>query len=661
MDIFEIVDSFDTLCPSDEKAALLHYLQKGDEERALSFLNRVGMLNRNESRNGLFAALRTGSPELFRRLLDHVPRGEYADELSEYELTGTMPTLAAALGKAEHLRLLLDWGCDVNGASLEAATAIARYCFRPLDDTEKPLFRRGALTTDSKGLWNGTFVSGLTPLAAALLSGSVDCVRLLLTRKGVWLTESPGVSEALALRGAPFDTAEHRECRRLIRTRPDGTLRPLLLWAAIRRMDAVALRDELCRCAHGREEALQAALVLAESTVPLAEKWSLFSVLGRRFPDVMQDRRVTRKLAELICSNYGSCREQLPEAVDNALGETVDLDGSTRGSGFISSQDEEACLRRLSRGRRLVMSRDAVFPYQPSAARYLRVLMKYVEFRAPSFPLGVSGLTQAILSSGDVKLLRAALEQGLIPVEEPIGRLLELAGRNTAARSLLLTHPRPSSACVPEGAEEAISFRELTGDERKRVLDDPALRAQASEALLWWLIDQVNEFGKEVLCASGFETHSYAAFFALRGETDTVLRLALRHNSARRAEQAATEWLWRHDKPDESLELTLLCCAAASGKTETVCALLDAGFDPEERDWGRPSSLPEEPLALSPLLCALLWEHWDTAALLIDRGAACDLTTYTVRRAFEKLRGGDVPYGDILRELGAYLEGRKLG
>ena len=120
------------------------------------------------------------------------------------------------------------------------------------------------------------------------------------------------------------------------------------------------------------------------------------------------------------------------------------------------------------------------------------------------------------------------------------------------------------------------------------------------------------------------------------------------------------------DASHAPLSLTPLCCAAAAGQTATVAALLDAGYDPEGQDVGYPSTIAtfeqgeSEQLALSPLLCALLWERWDTAALLLRRGAACDLTCYTVRRAFEVLRGGDVPYADILRELGEFLTERQL-
>ena len=666
MDIFEIVDRFDTLCPPEEKRALLYYLQKGDEEHALSFLDRVGMLDRAGSRDGLFAALRTGSPELFRRLLAHVPRGEYANELPEYELIGTMPTLAAALGRSEHLRLLLDWGCDVNGGSLDAVSAIADCGSRQSDEYDVPMGLCGVPTTDCTGLWENTVISGLTPLAAALLSGSVECVRLLLEREGVWLTETPGVSEALALRGASSDSAARRECRRLIRTRPDGTLRPLLLWAAIRRMDAVALRDELRRCEHGREETLQAALVLAESDIPLAKKWEMFSVLGGCFPDVLQDKRVARKLTALIYHDFDGRYEPLPEVADKALGDAVDLDDTHIGYANYSAPLMERCLGRFGKGRKLVMSRDGISGSVGFVtASYLRTLIKHVEFRPPSLPLGVSGLSDAILRTGDSRMVREALDRGLIPAEEPIERLLALAGSNTAVRSLLLTRPRPSVACAPEeGGED--SFRELTQDEQRRVLDEPALRAMASDRLLHTLNNDLTRDEEEWVAVCGVEASEPMALFALRGETDAALRLA-------RFCRNGTEWVelaairLPENSAVEDMSLSALCCAALAGQTETVLALLDAGFDPEERDFARPSGmlvhtglLSMSIFSLSPLLCALLWERWDTAALLLRRGAACDLTCYTVRRAFEVLRGGDVPYADILRELGEFLTERQL-
>ena len=123
------------------------------------------------------------------------------------------------------------------------------------------------------------------------------------------------------------------------------------------------------------------------------------------------------------------------------------------------------------------MSRDCIRGDTP--ANILHVLMKHVAFRAPSLSLGVSGLTRAILCSGDTRLLHTALEQGLIPSEGPIERLLELAGRNSAVRSLLLTQARRSLGCAPAGAEKN-SYRLLSDDEAERVLCDPMLRAQTS-------------------------------------------------------------------------------------------------------------------------------------------------------------------------------------
>ncbi len=245
MDIFEIADSFDALSPADEKAALLHYLQTGDEDRAMSFLGRVGMLERPAAGEMLCAALEYCSAALLHRLLDHVPRGEYAGEIRVggkwWVVQGTLPTLAAALGRTEHLRVLLDWGCDANGASLDAITALQNI---PdiLHIREEPCVRGHRVTASESAAFLperdgrfGTGIYGLTPLAAAAAFGHAACVRLLLEREGVWREECPAVSEALAVQGELWEiTGEHQECRRLIRTLPDGGVRPLLLRAARR-------------------------------------------------------------------------------------------------------------------------------------------------------------------------------------------------------------------------------------------------------------------------------------------------------------------------------------------------------------------------------------------------------------------------------------------
>lgn len=691
MNIFEIIDSFDPENPIDEESALLWGLEKGYEEYASDHLDRVGMLDRATAGTCLNDALTNCSAELFGKLLDHAPRGEYAGWWSaesytppteerplstSVQVSGTLPTLAAAMGKTEHLRLLLDWGCDVNGASQDAASALADSLFSQPKEENGTLFRGFPTVRQESKVWwpcsePAPILSGLTPLAAGVVFGNVSCVRLLLQREGVWLTETLAVSEALVPRGWPWwDTEVYRECRRLVRTRPDGSLRPLALWAAVRRMDAATLRDELDRCAYEREEVIHAVLAVEDCELEVQERWEMRSVLGERYPEALRDERVQRHLADLICCDFRGKNEPLPEVVEQALGDTVDLSESMIGMGNFSAPLAELYLKRLGEKRRLVMSRDAVcWPIlSPITAAYLRMLLRHVEFRAPSLPVGVSGLTGAILQSGDVRLLRQALNRGLIPAEEPIGMLLELAGKNPAARALLLTRQRPSLDLAPVGAERS-SYRELSADEQERMLEDPALRAMASDALLFRVLINRNvddSLGKP-LCWDGFETREYATLCALRGETDIALRFAPRFAlwSSAGAENPNVAVVERADMSGNYMYLTQLCCAAAGGQTETVRALLDAGFDPEERDMGQPSVLTivkndPETLSLSPLLCALLWERWETAALLLTRGARCDLTCYTVRRLFEKVRGGDVPYVDIRRELGTYLEGRQL-
>lgn len=689
MNIFEIMADFDPENPVDQRTELLWYLRKGDEARASPLLDRVGMLDREAAKKCLVAALANCSPELFGALLDHAPRGEYAGSWPDEEdlaataggpksgglqVSGTLPTLAAAMGKAEHLRLLLDWGCDVNSASQDAATALVcvwRKGGRERNLRGYPTVARGSVAAWGGGLTALTGICGLTPLAAGILSGSLPCVRLLLEREGVWLTETPAVSEALALRRKRWDTEAHRACRRLVRTKPDGSLRPLALWAAVRFMGAAALREELSRCAYSREELSRAALILMDARNKLKKTiWAMLAALGDQDMEALRDERVRRRMAAMIYCDFDGRDEPLPDIAERALGDTVDLDESTVGAANYSTPVAEACLKRFGENRRLVMSRDAIRYPSPITASDLRVFLRHVEFRAPSLPVGVSALTAAIVRSGDVRLLRRALGRGLIFAEEPTERLLTLAGKNTAARALLLTHPRPSVSCVPGGAERE-SFRILSEDEQKQVLANPALRATASDAVLFDLLLGCNMMGGitelrrlEDDKEGDFEVMDYAALCALRGETALVLRCALRRREG--TEEPNMVNVFRKGEAYNDMYITLLCCAAVGGQTETVRALLDAGFDPEERDMGRPSHVDTGPcdgenLTLSPLLCALLWERWDTAALLLERGARCDLTSYTVRWAFHWARGGDVPYADIRRKLGAYLEGRQLG
>lgn len=679
MDIFEIKDSFEPLSPAEEKAALRHYLKDGNEARAARVLKRVGMLDRETGKHCLIAALERCSAEIFQKLLDHVPRGEYAGDWMvqsprtppiRWRVAGTLPTLAAAMDKSEHLRLLLDWGCDVNSASLDAATALKNGGHAPLGDLSEFLYTSaGPMAPPRSGAWwrdpvNEISVRAMTPLAAAILLGSVSCVRLLLEREDVWLTETPSVSEALALVNALPSAGEHQTCRRLLLTRPDGSPRPLLLWAAIRRMNAASLREELRRCAYGADEACRAALTLADGeALSVTERTAMLAVIDERFPGVLRGGDMAQRLAALAYFYLEGRDGTLPEFMERALGDTVELDESVFRKANYSTRLTKRYLKRLGKNRKLVMSRDDICEYWSVRAGYLRALLRYVEFRAPSLPLGVSALTEAILQSGDTEMLRSALERGLIPAEEPLERLLELAGKNTAARSLLLTYPRPSVPCAAAEAER-FSCRVLTEDEEKRVLTDPALRAMASDALLLQLVNSDRRRPEEPLCAEGFDTVDYAALCALRGETDIVLRCALHRFGG--VERPNVVLVNRTGISGDAMFMTLLCCAAAAGQTETVRALLDAGFDPEERDMGRPSALwsgdeQMEILTLSPLLCALLWGRWDTAALLLERGAWCDLTDYTARRAFEEVRGGEVPYGEIRRELGTYLEGRRLG
>lgn len=370
-------------------------------------------------------------------------------------------------------------------------------------------------------------------------------------------------------------------------------------------------------------------------------------------PDIARDESMRRRMAALAWLSGGISEETRLFAA-GTLGPTVDLDASGADIDVPAPAELERRLRELSEGRTLVMSRDHVNPKHGASA--LRALLSYVTFRPPSLPVGVSGLTAALLKTKDPVLLRRALKLGLIPAEEPAEELLALASRNPELRALLLTHKRPA-LCVPgagpDADDEAFGLRRILREEdEERILTDPALRGVTPAPLLDTICRSAMERREYLprLNANGFMAVDHIAYCALRGETETVLRFVPRVPC--RCGAPAPHDIRPENSPDKVLMLTLLGCAAAGGQAETVRALLDRGLDPDERDLGRLSLTggEGEHFTVPPLLAAVAWARWDTAELLLERGAVCDLTSRTARLFFAWL-GADVPYGDVLQHL----------
>ena len=103
------------------------------------------------------------------------------------------------------------------------------------------------------------------------------------------------------------------------------------------------------------------------------------------------------------------------------------------------------------------------------------------------------------------------------------------------------------------------------------------------------------------------------------GDNPELLRAALDYRVP-----LGERFSYRLDQEGEELRGSLLCLAAAAGRTEQVKLLLDRGADPNEDELFLRSCLygPNFPKGIvTPLAMAERMGHEDTAAVLRSRGA----------------------------------------
>ena len=120
----------DTFGMSDEDI-LCDAIENKRYAKAYSMLRkRKEPLEERHAANCLSAALDC-TPKLFQEVLEHCAPGEYSGSVTIsafrtgycYHVSGTLLVLAAAMDRIEHMRLLLEYGYDVNAASLASAQA----------------------------------------------------------------------------------------------------------------------------------------------------------------------------------------------------------------------------------------------------------------------------------------------------------------------------------------------------------------------------------------------------------------------------------------------------------------------------------------------------------------------------------------------------------
>lgn len=667
--------------------AILTAAGLGDWERVFALLDGMNRsMDRGAAGQCLEWALHHAPWQTFDRLLDRLPGGEYAGKIvfrglltnggdnEALEASGTLVLLAAACGKTAKLRCLLDHGWDVNSASPDAAQSLragisglyasqkvfeqpaepysarreSRLCFFSEEEDERKPWRyaRGVLP-------------GATPLAAAVICGQADCARLLMDY-GAWREEASSVARVLVMR-LREDDEQYQACREAVLSYGE-TPHPMELWSVIHICTPEQLRAELRRCRYSDEAIAEAVLELTgenwrnpfwrygqEASLHDGER---LHILEQYAPQVFRRENIVGRL--LYWGLMQGDEEDLQVFLPRLCPERVDLSTLKGALMYPGARRVSKFLRCLAQGRTCVMDRDSV-PWHTSPL-VLQTLLKHVTFLPPAVHEGVSGLTYAILRTNNLKLIRNALETGLIPPEESAGDLLACHGESesgsAAVRAAILSTPRPkvTERTAVQGQTSAGPYRWGADGTWERAVkahqpmggllplghpgnrEEVTLEREDGD----WHLD--SEFA--VMCVTG---RSADAERWVRKKADSALRQV---------------FSLRPEEQDYELMGTALCLAAFAGQRETVETLLSLGAEAEEQHMGMPGILRLDKgareLPVTALQAALVQGHWETARLLLQHGAVCDLGQNAVQALWHLFRQDDMEKA-VRRHLEGYV------
>jgi len=675
---------------------MMHAAENGRWEDMLEAAERLGPKAAEDALGRCLERALLASPEVFDRLLELLPGREYvaktlvAGAVKGYvaQVHGTLVTLAAARGKEEHLQCLLRRGWDVNSASLDAACRLTHSSkgLAPYYKTATEWFEPYAARPESKleltlpmeewGGWNPVqeMLSGVTPLAAAVLCGREECVRILLEH-GAWREEAPSVARALTCYDRKGDAA-YQACREAVLSYGDAP-RLMALWAVLRRMQEKQLEAELHRCRYDEEAICRVVWEITSTyrVFPRRSSWEeekkrdlcRLKILERHYPQVLRRGEVVSLLLRWIMLQ--NSEDPWLEFVLKICPEEVDLSLIREGFVRMPARRARAFLLRLCQGRRCIMDRDGVPPTTPVSV--LQTLLQNVEFLPPVSGLGVSGLSYAILNSGNLQLIRKALKTGAVSEAESTALLLRCIGEipwASMARTLLLTMPHRQ-------VEEA----QLRSECRKELPYGPMFRWQPPEVRdadyrILLQEDCPEELEKELILRGLYDYRGSLKYETAEGawEVGSLLNLLCwtgRHEQVERWVRCGSkDLLKRYDilRPAGSaytLCATPLCIAAFAGQREVVEVLLRHGAEVQEQRCGAPSVLRCDggEFVLTPLLAAIVQGHWEVARLLIDHGAVCDPEQHAVQRLWSLYHEEDLHQAVQVYLAGYFLQAEKPG
>lgn len=656
------------------------------EEQAMQYLQDLeSPLRDREAGACLLRALQDGSAELFGTLLDHCAVEEYVNFWQLYTEKdslhngingyGTLLMLAAMMDRPRHAAILLQAGFDCNGAGLAVAAASGMKGVVDLPPYIRCCGTFGGHLSLNLQLHQEMqlCISYPTPLAAALLCGSLATAQVLLDQPGIWKGESSAVCRAAAmvLEGmtqkllSPQRQQDQREILRLIfcperRDLPDRDtflrtcyLRPAS-FADICRGYTFACQMESGLCT--REDAEASLEVLDHRSTWMSDDTQIPAITGkllaikRSFPALCREGWV-KDLFLRECLRHlhrGQSPRMLLAAWKQLSGKERDLTPVGESMGFLSYQALHAFLKEAGEGGELIMDADSIISYTSLGIRAKMELLRRVRFRRREG--GVSELIRGIFLFADLREVRCAAEQGLLQQEDPDALMTYLTKDHTVnhnARAAVLTY-----ACShQEGSGPVEQWQDMRRwaywsmwDQEDIQEDVNALfvnRLPQEECL--WRMFRVHQYLSRGFAYADFSSPE-TRYSNLQGKSlvglaccarsGQMLELLLTHLPQALRETVEISW-------DRKLQFlgTPLALAAAMGRTEQVELLLAHGAQADETGRGDRSwfyvhngTFFSPGLPVTPLLAALLFGEEETARLLVQHGARMDFTRREYRR-----------------------------
>lgn len=621
----------------------------------------------------LSAALQC-SPELFRAVLEHCAPGEYA-ATEQWKLNwifdryvhveGTILTLAAAMNKVKHMRILLDHGWDVNSASPASAQAqnielsSQFFGFFWTYDGFGGMSQSGLVlgvgehNTYQKAIaepqWS---IDCCTPLAAAIACGSVSAVRLLLRQPGVRREDSSAVCAAALMAVCGAETQQ--ECVRMVFGLRNLALNPSALKRELlseRALDLATIA-QFCRLREFTqrlrgipctvEQARAAAAALRSLRKCKKREQKLLRLLSF-YPELGKEQAIQDNLLGMYFLGSGGqrVREELLRCWKKLCGEVRDI--SNLPPLFLDDDIFRQKLAALSEGGVLCCAAGSDWLRYCISKGYLTALSEHVHFYRSSH-IGISLLAMQILKHKDAKFIKLMAQRGMLDGEprEDLFAYVARENNNLALRAMLLAAPVNCGGEVREATPNCSVFwsAEMArmGQEKREAWAREAWTCPLDAAACLERINLISSmdcyerdlfhigysFWEEQMDDMVFDTLAAAACC---GKNPELLRVLLgRRDCCERRSWVSLSWGLKGDcfGARESLNGSLLCAAAAAGRTEQVQILLDQGFDPNEADmvWRSTYSTREAgSRVVTPLYMALEKGHYETARLLRAHGA----------------------------------------